>query len=416
MANLFDFVNTEGVIVPNTQEILKGVQDKFQEIFGSDFSLEEATPGGRWIEAETATRKECLIINALIANMLNPQKAFGKFLDTHGALFDVKREGQTATIVNCKCSGVPGTVIPEGSRAQDEDGNIYVIAGETEIPAAGSVYVQFSNVEFGAVPCAANSLTTILDGVEGWEGVINETSGTLGAEEESDAAFRVKIDKSKTKYSEGAIASIEGALYAINGLKSYAILENPTNVDWNDSTPPPDGWTPPPQGETLLAHSIMVFVYGASMDGNFYQQVADAIVAKKNLGCNMSEVQNAAYVHAIKASNGQLAIFNTAEPLPVYISLTASNVSYTGFDLQDAIKKIISDWFAGNLSEVEGVKIGQEISVFELSNVIASQIGVRIHTLEIGTSAGALSPAPISVPLSKIATVSSENINITIVQ
>lgn len=416
MENLYSYVNTEGVIVPNTQDILAGVQEKFQEIFGADFSLEEATPGGRLIEGETAVRKECLIMNALIANMLNPQRAFGKFLDTHGALFDVKREGETATVVTCKCSGVPGTVIPAGSRAQDSDGNIYVIAGETAIPSSGNVYVQFSNIVPGAIACAANSLNIILDAVEGWEGISNDTSGTLGLEDEDDAFFRIKIDKSKTKYSEGAVISIEGALFAINGLKSYVVLENPTNEDWIDSSTIPDGWTPPPQGEVLLAHSIMVFVYGANMDGTFYQKVADAIVSKKNLGCNMSEVKNSAYVHSMKASNGQPVIFNTAEPLPIYISLSASNVSYTGFDLQGAIKTIISDWFSGNLSGVQGVQIGQEISVFELSNVITSQIGVNIKTLGIGTSAGAISSNPIDVPLSRIATVSPENINVTIVK
>lgn len=416
MAKLYDYVNTEGVIVPNTQDVLADVQNEFINIFGADFSLEEATPGGRIIEAETALRKECLILNALIANMLNPSKAFGKFLDTHGALFDVKRAGATATIATCRCSGVAGTIIPEGSRAQDESGNIYIIAGETVIPQSGSVYAQFSNMETGPIVCPAGALNIILDFVDGWEGIINETSGTLGADSESDSAYRIKIDKSKTKYSEGAVASIEGALYSIEGLKSYAILENPTGLDWADSSDVPDGWTPPPEGETLLAHSVMVFVYGANPSGSFYQEVADAIVAKKNLGCNMSEVKNSAYVHSMKASNGQPVIFNTAEPLPIYISLSAANVSYTGFDLQGAVKTVISDWFAGNLSGVQGVQIGQEISVFELSNVITSQIGVNIRTLAIGTSAGALSANPVSVPLSKIATVSEENITVSIVQ
>ena len=409
MADLYKYVQNEGIIVPNTEDILTDVRKEYKNIFGEDLSVEESTPQGRLIEMEVASRKGCLSINALVANMLNPEKSFGVFLDSYGALFNVSRQGALATIVYCKLSGVAGTIIPAGSQAQDTAGNIYVIAGETEIGDNGVVYVNFANVQTGAIPCVAGSLNIILTQVQGWEGITNESIGTLGYDVESDAEYRIKIDKTKTKYSQGAVASIEGALYAVDGVKSYFIYENPDGIN---KTNRDDNIIP--VGETSLAHSIMVWVYGANAEGTFYQDVANAILNKKSAGCGYSSVRNDDYVHSILAENGQLVVFNTAEPLPIFINVIVKNISYTGYDLAHAISEVLQNYFAGNLENQKGVQIGQEISAFELSNIISSNLGVKVELLQIGTSQNSLTSNPIPVPCSQIATVNPENITITI--
>ena len=409
MADLYNYVQTEGVIVPNTEDILSNVQQEYKDIFGEDLSVEESTPQGRLIEMEVASRKGCLSLNALIANMLNPSKAFGSFLDSYGALFDVIRQGALPTVVYCKLSGVPGTIIPSGSQAQDTQGNVYVIAGETTIGEQGFVYVNFSNIKTGAIPCLAGSLNVILTPIQGWEGITNDSIGTLGYDIESDAEYRIKIDKSKTKYSQGAVASIEGELYSIDGLKSYYIYENPDGINKTHADDPRI-----PEGETSLAHSIFVWVYGANEKGSFYQEVANALVNKKSAGCGYSYVQNGNYVHTITSDNGQIAIFNTAQPLPIYINVSVKNISYQCDNLLSEISSLLQNYFAGNLENQKGIQIGQEISAFELSNIISSNLSVKVDMLTIGTSSSNLSSNPISVPKSQIATVSPQNITITI--
>ena len=59
-----------GVIVPDTAEILETVQGEFQEALGNDISLEEATPQGRLIDTEVTARRATLDFNATIANIL----------------------------------------------------------------------------------------------------------------------------------------------------------------------------------------------------------------------------------------------------------------------------------------------------------------------------------------------------------
>lgn len=409
MADLYKYIQNEGIIVPNTDNILNEVRAEYKNIFGEDLSVEESTPQGRLIELEVASRKGCLSINAAIANMLNPQKSFGSFLDSYGALFDIKRQGALSTVVYCKISGVAGTIIPSGSKAQDTQGNIYVIAGETTIGESGFVYSNFANVVTGPIPCSAGSLNIIVTPVSGWEGITNESIGTLGYDVESDAEYRIKIDKTKTKYSQGAVASIEGALYAVDGVKSYFIYENPDGTRKTHADDPAI-----PEGETSLAHSIMICVYGANAEGSFYQDIANAIVNKKSAGCGYSTVANEDYVHRILANNGQVVVFNTAQPLPIYIDVIVKNISYTGYDLRDAISLLIQNYFTGNLENQKGVQIGQEISAFELSNIIASNLGVKVEILKIGTSSNNLSANPISVPNSQIATVNPNNIIVTV--
>ena len=82
MADIFQqYVTNTGVIVPDTADVKTQVQNEFKEALGQDLSLEDSTPQGRLIDAETIARKAVLTNNAQIANQLNPNTASGVYLD-----------------------------------------------------------------------------------------------------------------------------------------------------------------------------------------------------------------------------------------------------------------------------------------------------------------------------------------------
>ena len=110
MSDLYDYVKSTGIIVPDTSDILSEVRKEWQDVFGSDLSLEEGTPQGRIIELLTKERKNSLGSLAYIANQINPDFASGTFLDAIGLLFGILRKGKTKTLVqNVNLYGIPST-------------------------------------------------------------------------------------------------------------------------------------------------------------------------------------------------------------------------------------------------------------------------------------------------------------------
>jgi uncharacterized phage protein gp47/JayE len=194
----YQYLTANGTIVPDTSDILSEVQGEYTSVFGSDLNTDPSTPQGVLITAETLARAQVVQNNAALANQINPNIAGGTFLDAIMALTGVQRTAQTQTVVtNVTVTGVPGTVIPEGSRAQTAAGDLFASLEAVTLPSGGSTTVNFASVEYGPIPCAANALNAIsAGGILGWETVDNNPSGTpastttLGATTQSDQAAR----------------------------------------------------------------------------------------------------------------------------------------------------------------------------------------------------------------------------------
>lgn len=108
MSNTYKYINEQGIIVPDTQDVLVDVQNEWKLIFGQDLPIEEGTPQGRIIELIATERKQLINTVAYIANQINPDIATSSFLDAQGSFFGVERIGSRNTIVyNVKMTGVP---------------------------------------------------------------------------------------------------------------------------------------------------------------------------------------------------------------------------------------------------------------------------------------------------------------------
>lgn len=97
--NLYDYISSRGIAIPQTSDIKAKVEQAFKEIFGADFSVAPETTNGRLIEAVTLMFVDVCGVGAQIANAMNIQQAVGSFIDGLGALWNVSRlagEGDTA--------------------------------------------------------------------------------------------------------------------------------------------------------------------------------------------------------------------------------------------------------------------------------------------------------------------------------
>ena len=424
MSDIYSSISETGIIVADTQNIKSEIENEWRAIFGNQLSLEESTVQGRIIELLTASRKDCVSSMALVANQINPNVATGTFLDSIGQLFYIERVGAVATFVgNVTMEGTPDTTVPTGAIATDTSGNQYALSAQVTFGSDGKAFGNFVNIQSGAIPCPAHTLTTVDPQYSNWQSVYNGSNGTVGAEEESDYTLRFRIENSKAKYSQGYLSSIYSALYDINGVKDVLVLENPTS---NPISSDNELNIPVPAGETISPHSIFAVVYGGSSDGSFYQQVAKAIMLKKSLGCGMqgSTVypDNVQTVNVLDTGDDGTVfstypiVFNTPEPVPIYINVSVNNTGYSGEDLPADVKNVLSNWFSGNITDagIEQVGIGYSISPFTMSTVLTSQMsGISVTNLQIGLSAQSLSANTIDIENNQIATVDINNITVS---
>lgn len=531
---LYNYDNNRGIIVPDTQNILKSVQDEFVSIFGAGLNLDASTKQGRIIELLAAQRKNVLGAMAFISNQLNPDYSYGSFTDAQGGFFEINRASATPSILtNVKLTGYSGTVVPAGSQASDEAGNLLSLSENVTLGSSGSASVLFNSNpsvndtltlgdvtytfvslaqaenqvqigsdasstaqqlaqvingispdeeaytqtanekasagpgqvgsevlltslassgnpnditlettsssisvtpfsgattgvgygtfvcnKTGAISIPAGTMTKIVTPVEGWETVYNGGNAKLGTDIESDYSFKQRIKNEKSKYSTSMVSSIYSALYSIEGMTGVYIYENHTNQAQQHSNSPDAPNYVIPIGESVGAHSILVIVYGGNTSSNFNDLVANAIIQKKSGGCGMSSVSNPDYSVTVSVPGSEFGTlypitFNYAQPVPIYINATLRISSFTGSSLSESAKNVLLDYFAGNLDVSSTPNIGTSISAFEISSILSSQLGVVVTNIQIGTSLSNMGVAEIQIPITKIATTSSEIITIS---
>lgn len=422
MANGYNYDSEQGIISPNTQELLAKVQAQWASIFGASLSLDASTLQGRIIEEIVASQKATANNMALIANQLNPDYATGVYLDAIGSYLGVERIQSTATIAfYVAMGGVAGTEIPAGAQARDTQGNLYTLSDSVKLDSSGKALGTFVCDKHGAIVLPPNTLTQPIipagSTYSGWQSVSNGNFGTVGTEEESDADYRIRIKISKAINATSMVSSLESALYEINGLKSYSYYENYTS-DTETNDPNDERKKKIPVGESVSPHSIFLFVQGGTADTTFYQQVAKALLTKKSGGCGMqASVAFPDNVHNITitdAGSPYVMTFNTPQPIPIYVKMTVRNVSYTGTALTSDVQSVIMNWFAGNLNTVANFGIGVDISAFDLSAVVSSQLGVVVQQCLIGTSPNPTTSNLIPITMNKIGTVSESAISIVV--
>jgi hypothetical protein len=141
MDNYYNYINETGVIVPDTQDILKDVQNEWRDIFGNQLSLDESTPQGRIIELIATERKNVLGACALKSNSINPNLAVGNDLDAIAGFYGIKRLDDSHTQVYATVQGTKAFTLPAGSEAQDVNGNIYVSSSDIEVVSTGTSFI-----------------------------------------------------------------------------------------------------------------------------------------------------------------------------------------------------------------------------------------------------------------------------------
>lgn len=400
MAENYQYVTDTGVIVPDTADLLETVQNEYKQALGEDLNLNPSTPQGRLIEAETLSRSQLLEATAIMANVINPEKSFGIYLDALCGLSGITRIAGSSSRVLASIQGVPGTVIPAGSRAKNAFSSVWYLENGITIPATGVQTAYFLSEQLGQVDCPVGSLTSIVDAILGWETITNNLPAEPGVLPESDEELRQR--RKKNLYRGAAlIPSIKARLNLVPNIRSSFVYENYTSAPITY------------QGITINAHSIY-----AVADGGTDQDVAQALFETKSDGCGYTgnvtvTVKDSSYGIDYPVS------FNRPVQVPVTVNITVNVSGSSGISagLQEAVKNAVLAYEAGEVEQVEGLKVGTNVSPFEIASAVSIQIP-ELFVSSVQVAKQGQSPATDVIPINinQVATISSDDITVTVVE
>lgn len=405
MAEYYDYVTGRGVIVPDTSTVLGDVQDEFKAVFGGDLDVSPETVQGRIIEMITRSRLFTIQACAYVSNMLNLNTANGFVLDDLGSLFLLSRQPATYTTVSVVLSGVNGTIVPEGTRLKSTGGEIFVNTEDFTIGGELN-YATFRAENKGVVACPANTLTIILDAVNGLETANNPGSGILGRELESDSAFRIRIRDSLNVNSIAVISAIKANLEQIQGVVGTYLYDNYSGSDVvvDDITVP--------------AHSILAIV-----DGGEKEEIAQVLYNKKTIGTGYLSTTTDPDIEIVTETvldpvYGTAYVVKFARPKIVNldVEITVARQNYTGSDLESDVKNAIVEWAEGKNDEVDGLKIGVDVSPFEISAAVSSVLPeIFIRDCQIAKHGDSPSASIVTMDVAEKGAIIAGNITVTVI-
>lgn len=403
IAQYYDYVTPQGVIVPDVSTVLSEIQETMKSLFGQNLDTAPETAQGRLIEMFQRSRTFTIQAMAAVSNLLNLNTAGGFVLDDIGALFLISRQPATYTTTTVVLAGEAGTIVPAGTRFQNELGDVFVLENQYVIGDSAPI-VRAENT--GPIPCPPNTLTTILDAVNGLETVINPGAPTLGTDQESDNVFRQRIKNSLNINSIAVLSAIKANLENLPGVVGTYCYDNYTDA-------------PITIDEVIVpAHSLLAVV-----DGGDPQAIAQVLYSKKSAGCGYisgttegSDVEIVTETVIDEAYGTPYTVkFARPDLVDIKIEITVARQDYTGTTLEQDVQNAIMAWMAGEIAEVDAPVIGGFVSPFEISAAVSSQIpAIGIRNVLIAADDG--TPAAITISLDEIqkANILASNITVTI--
>lgn len=371
MTAAYDYLIDTGVITVDTTDLLADVQGEYKNALGQNLNVDASTPQGSLITAETLARTGVMKNNAELGSMLNPQQAYGVFLDAICSFLGLERAANKYTQVqNVLIGGTAKTPILQGFRVKSAAGDVFTIANQVVIGDNGTVRADLNSQEYGAIPLALGSMT-IVDGIIGWGSVTADTSTTVtvGATETSDGKLKSNRNAQLAIQGRGNSAAIQAALLAVPNVTSVSVVENNTG----QTADPVNGIN------FTLPNAMWVCVAGtASQDA-----VAQALYDAHGGGCPWDygaagqgvQVSPDDGVSVVDSATGfsYKVKYNTPIQYTLYVYIEVSKGS-SSYSPSEAVPSAIITWSSGEEDGERGLYVGADVSAFQVAGAVSRQL------------------------------------------
>lgn len=249
-----DILNENGLSVDNYDTLLENLQSSMQAIYAPDgdtINFDSETPDGQLtnIFAQAGTDMRELLQE--IYNSFDPEKCSGRLQDIRYALNGITRNGGTYTIQNIDVT-VDRTVTLEGLddnyndenatsyTVSDNAGNLWYLIDTVELEK-GTHSLPFRSKDMGLVQPTINTITNMVTIILGVTSVNNSVAPTtLGDEQESDVAFRIRRGRSTEVRGQSNTDAMLAQLLNLEGVTDCDVWVNSGSSP--DSTGTPAGY------------------------------------------------------------------------------------------------------------------------------------------------------------------------------
>jgi hypothetical protein len=357
-----------GLQIKTLDEIKNALIYGLQSIYGQDINVASNTPDGQNIGIFAQAALDNLELLQQVYNAFGIDFAYGILLDRLVALNGLSRAQGTYTftdivVVVDRALTLEGLDADVGSAdgtgfTVEDDAGVQFILAETEVIAAsGSYTLSFRAKDIGAVQTSPNTITNQVTVTLGVTSVNNPSVATsVGQDEETDAALKVRHSKMFNLASTGPADAMEAAILALPTVTDAIVVENDTSGTV--------GGVP--------ARSIWPIV-----EGGVDSDIAQAIYAKKIPGCG----QKGATEISITRPNGMVFTAKFDRPLSENLHIEFTIIPRTPgvtFDT-DAIKTALASALTYTLRQSASIGdvIGAMLTLYP--NGVLTDVGVSAN-------------------------------------
>lgn len=306
-----------GLTIASFQELKTQMDAGYQSIYGPNIDLSPGSQDGEMeaIYIQIVLDVENIVATAYAARDIN--QAVGTQLDTLvnwiqrlGGTFTIQpisiTVSQALTLYGLDQTNQPVFTVADGA------GNQYQLQNTQNIGSPGTNSFVFQAAKAGAVQSAQNTITVPVTVVLGVTTINNPlTYTTLGINQETDAAFRLRALSSTSIASQGFFNSLYSVLKNTPGESTVVLYEN-----YMDSTSP-NSATPVPG---IPGHCIWAIVQGVAPAAT----IAQAIYNQRSLGCNMKGAQS---YPVLQADGTTFTVFwDNVVTENIFIKFTATSI------------------------------------------------------------------------------------------
>ncbi len=249
-------ITDNGLILDDYNTILSNIQADMNSIYASDgdsINFSSETPDGQMTNILAQMGSDLRELYREVYNSFDPSKCSGVIQDSRFAINYLFRQGGTFTIQNIDVT-VNQTVTLQGLDASyndinaasytvsDNAGNLWYLIDTTTIePGIHSLPFRAKNM--GLVQTVVGTITTQVTTVLGVVSVNNSTAPTtLGADQETDSAFRIRRERSTEKSSLNNIDAMLSQILDLGGVSDATTWVNNTNETDSTGTLPGYIW------------------------------------------------------------------------------------------------------------------------------------------------------------------------------
>lgn len=396
-----NYIGVNGLVTQSLEEIRTDLITKFQNIYGTDINLDQNSPDGQWLNILAQEKKDALDLFTQYYNNLDvdrvvgiPQQILYKLngLTINAYTYSyVYIEVTTTQALNL--NGISNDNLENadatGYTVTDSNGNRWILTtgttSSTVSLSAGTTTLNFRAADLGGVTALPNTITIMETIIAGVSGVNNPANNYItGATGESDAQYRIRRNRSVAVASQGFADSLEAQLLNLENVTQAAVYQNRT------ATPTSDG---------IPANGVWVICEGGNSDAigrTIYNNIPPGIPMKGSQTVRVSRPNG-----LIETVNYDLG---AAVDLYVNISIKVLTGAIDDEYLKNELSKIT--WNIGENAE--------SVNIATATKDIIGGIGTPFD-VEVSTDGVTYSEIVTPSALNEYFTLSTDNINITVV-